>query len=98
MTKLKEIKSTPGPWHLNSNGGIQNKPLHDKFYSDYICQMPFATNQEMKEIPEAEANAKLIVAAPELLEICKKVLIAIEGSNDQLERMLKQIIKKAEGR
>lgn len=55
---------TPGPWGISGNRiYAANKP---------ICSIPTRFNDENNEweysSPENEANAKLIAAAPELLE------------------------------
>ena len=53
---------------------------------------------------ETEANARLIAAAPELLEACERVLVAHISANtkgevvtDPYGEILKQAIAKAEG-
>jgi hypothetical protein len=48
---------------------------------------------------EAEANARLIAAAPELLEACKESLPYIEGPGDSyVYGLIKAAIEKAEGK
>lgn len=53
---------------------------------------------------EAEANARLIAASPDLLEACKAALRAFDGSNIRIAAehvyavgMLRDVIRKAEG-
>ncbi len=57
------------------------------------------TNKSLKE--EAEANACLIAAAPELLDALKQALNYIKGDYidaDGIEDRLGNVIKKAEGK
>ena len=44
------------------------------------------------------ANARLIAAAPEMLEMLKVTLTAIEGADDGLTGQIKRTIDKAEGK
>jgi len=52
-----------------------------------------------RSIEECEANARLIAAAPEMLELCKQALKEIDENKtfDTTER-LRAVIKKAEGK
>ena len=69
-----EAKHTPGPWHFKpAPRGILTKyrilsPTHSVSCDDYslICEVSF------------EANARLIAAAPDLLEACTELFKAFE--------------------
>lgn len=66
-------KHTPGPWHLRYNG------KHDGDRSVVgrsrdICAMDGGPSDDMETL----ANARLIAAAPELLEACKAGLAMLE--------------------
>ena len=72
-----ETKHTPGPWYYNEYP--YDDPKATKFeiiYDDSIgngIQYPIADIQELDEqYGNAEANAKLIAAAPDLLEACQE--------------------------
>ena len=52
---------TPGPWRVQT-----------LFYKSYIRSV--ANDDELVATVETEADAPLIAAAPELLEICEEVL------------------------
>jgi hypothetical protein len=64
----KEMKHTPGPWDVLSNYGERDRVLQANFKDNggcYVCQTYGKDKQ---------ANARLIAAAPELLEACEKLL------------------------
>lgn len=88
---MKNVKHTPGPWTVGYND-------NQCVYSDYRQVASVQCNQK-----EWEANARLIAAAPELLEALKEVLAwASYGvPNARKEQMRKAVggaIAKAEGR
>lgn len=60
---------TPGPWHINQIGEILvirglTQSAKAGFTEDYYGQIAGVRN----DTPDAEANARLIAAAPELLD------------------------------
>lgn len=78
---------TPGPWGLNN---------------DYIGSMEGEIAQVISEnvgILENEANARLIAAAPELLEAVKKAHTYMENWGAPYSELkdLERVINKAEG-
>ena len=84
---MKETKHTPGPWYPVEFAGfhvIKTEPYYDA--GDDLL--------DVEESPNAEANAKLIAAAPELLE-CLKEIIAISDRDHSAWEYAKSIIKKA---
>jgi len=89
------MKHTPGPWRVEKSGYTQIACL--VYAGDYPV-LNTAVPPSSKE--EWESNAKLIAAAPDLLEACKKALIHFDhlglvGTNGIMED-LRQAIKKAE--
>jgi hypothetical protein len=66
--KMSEIKHTPGPWQLKRFGAIFSSS------GEYIVDLGIS-----RRYVNPEANARLIAAAPDLLE-------ALEGCLAQLER------------
>ena len=61
----------PGPWVLRPNGEIKAEAWIGK-WDDYICKMPFSSLEEASELSVRQLpNARLIAAAPELLEACE---------------------------
>jgi hypothetical protein len=83
-------RHTPGPWELKPvHGGVPGRraiyacnALGEKF----ICAEPYD-----------EANARLIAAAPDLLEACKLALAAFENNWAIDWNVLERAINRAEG-
>lgn len=93
---------TPGPWVVH--------PWGDKDYEinaalDTVCNVP-GFDDDTVDADRAEANARLIAAAPELLaalkeiaDNCERRLRKGEDSGDRLTlRLCNAAIAKAEGR
>ena len=96
---------TPGPWRATSRN-IEN-------VANWASRIPFAIELEVGhsvapiadvcDQPAAEANARLIAAAPELLAALKDVLriaqaasVGVPGNSPRLDRA-RAAIAKAEG-
>ena len=105
--KEKHATHTPGPWHYSEV--IRGR---DQYYRQiradfkiaevHACHSGVAGTKKGRA--EDEANARLIAAAPELLEQCKlfeKVLTHLINSGDSgadLERdKLREVLAKVEG-
>jgi hypothetical protein len=83
-------KHTPGPWRI-SNGNFANLiegysgrhhgEWDDGFRAVASAQHCEPTGNYVNERENAEANARLIAAAPELLEACSLLLEALRSSN-----------------
>lgn len=92
-----QSKHTPGPWLISSKGTIVvgDRTICDLNYPIFPIERP----------DELSANARLIAAAPELLEGCKEALrflIHIEGrvgdmAWQHMHDILAEAIAKAEG-
>lgn len=91
---------TAYPWKKVSSWEIEGKN------GETICRMSPtlpSVNKDMS-IQEADANTRLIIAAPDLLAACKDALNWFTGNNEetklmaQIEQSLKDAIAKAEGR
>lgn len=103
------MSHTPGPWHCHYATAV-GEQSEDGYYSTAIG---ITTRNEQEFLSDGDrgglvayvpfdedhyANARLIAAAPELLEVCKEmagVLHAMSRISD--ERWL-QVIRKAEGK
>lgn len=82
-------KHTPGPWEVN---GVQehnpcptvcavHKPEWDYRDKYWLCVMQDHT-REKEAVIANYANARLIAAAPDLLEACKAAFKAIDEQQD----------------
>ena len=63
---MTEQKHTPGPWHIDWNGGMAPRilGLHAPGITREIADVRF---HDGSNDPQVHANARLIAAAPELL-------------------------------
>jgi hypothetical protein len=111
------MKHTPGPWEVSQE--IPNSVVIIALWSDkvtpgntatfgdyrgaHICELEYNSGVPTKE--QAEANACLIAAAPDLLEACKNALESVKYAQNNTgadfmfntSEILKQAIAKAEG-
>lgn len=76
---------TPGPWRLAFNNAADGWTV-EAGHNDYIGHTAAFTprpgsNERTLSRDEAEANARLIAAAPTLLEALKKCKAAVENGN-----------------
>ncbi|MBE3138141.1 MAG: hypothetical protein IMZ43_12240 [Thermoplasmata archaeon] len=87
------MKHTPGPWKICDDGiNVYAEPDIAITNQDHPC----APDQD-----EAEANARLIASAPELLDICKDLIALYVNTNSHDPMFVKKglsIISKIEGR
>ncbi len=77
---------TPGPWHARG--------------TKISIFQPFATAYQVVATVEDEANARLIAAAPELLEQCKfleRMLVTTGHHSSNKLAKLREILAKVEG-
>lgn len=92
ITKEQAAKHTPGPWKLDGVWGLVIGPKGQE-----IC----AIHARLPEVPteQAKENARLIAAAPDLLEACRKLLAFLESTiiKGPAVDELRAAIDKAEG-
>lgn len=67
---MSETKHTPGPWKVVINAPL-NVESSSKMIANCGCYQNNTINAEMLQA-EQMANARLIAAAPALLDACKK--------------------------
>ena len=63
---MNEAKHTPGPWHIHEGGDNLHSFVVDSANEGSVCKI--AVNHH------EEANARLIAAAPELLELLEAII------------------------
>ena len=83
-------KHTPGPWDIKFQENNENWLVMHGL--DAVAECP-----DWNGMP-GNANARLIAAAPELLEAAKSYLAVIHGDNSPEAIALRAAISKAEGR
>ena len=93
-------KHTPGPWIMTRRGEHYHD-IHGRRWEE-LARVVTKTDGAIKDSAEGMANAKLIAAAPELLEALKHLegFLSNKGysEHDPLVRgMARQAIAKAEG-
>lgn len=96
---MSETKHTKGPWHCTKKHPRQISDARG-FKIAKCLRLTKGSNFSMPE-EEAQANAHLIAAAPELLEALKAVLDSLfeSGRRDfEAEQRAEDAIAKAEGR
>jgi len=95
---MNEAKHTPGPWVSDERYDCKNSHSVKSGYKNLAIVNYF----NIMSNEEAKANAKLMAAAPDLLEIVKAYAAMWEEGEENLSRTLykkaKDAIEKAEGR
>jgi hypothetical protein len=90
---MSESKHTPGPWRYQEGTDAYTHIVHTGV-NRFLCQLAQDTSGV------AEANARLIAAAPDLLEALQLVCATLGQSNDwrddsQMARKARAAIAKA---
>ncbi len=84
---------TPGPWDLTGN------PNENPRFVGYIYD---AAGNQIANIWPPEANARLMAAAPELLEALRVIMDSVDAQKARLDiyelELARQAIAEAEGR
>jgi len=103
----KNTLYTPGPWKYSFEGSNPDWAIVTNNSGAIVANVNSETGPNihtapaMRQMP-ADANARLIAAAPDLLEACKTALALIDISTDyagmSTSRELKAAIYKAEDR
>jgi hypothetical protein len=93
---------TPGPWSVARTGDLR-LAVYGKSNKHPISVFAVGDTDDTEELPNAEANARLIAAAPELLEALCEARDFIENIGDptfetELQRKVRAAIAKAEGK
>ena len=79
MTTTQATKHTPGPWGVQTRGGGKTQEVETlnvlaPFADQWVCELTYC--------PEEQANARLIAAAPEMLEALKTITDRLDAWAD----------------
>lgn len=85
--KTQTVKHTPGPWKAELRDGMKTISSHEEPYT-IICKPHHAGG-------DVEANARLIAAAPELLEALEDLTFHVMNNSIPFS-VLQEKIKKAQ--
>ena len=96
---MSEIKAqhTPGPWVVYLDTKVTTAPKHHGMHGslhEVIADCSRNSQWTGKRDEIAEANARLIAAAPELLEACRTAfdfIDGIENFNDEAKEAIKEL-------
>lgn len=105
------MEHTPGPWHVEGHKDCRGNLLEYKSlevrgttakpYHDIPGAAPLVATTKSEDHGRNMANARLIAAAPDMLEALKEAGIRLEASESRSDnsfaRQIKSIIASAEG-
>ena len=104
MVTETKVTHTPGPWSYETDDSALNAVVYGKGRKQGQRKQHVAEvwSGDDRSTEVAEANARLIAAAPEMLEAIRKALneitwSSVEGSNSVVDA-LSNAIAKAEGK
>lgn len=94
-------KHTPGPWHVVPYGDGNQKVVCSDEAGNWRIAFMATSSGSREELAEIKANARLIAAAPELLEALKDLVTSVEalrvvGLDKEIE-LARAALSKAEG-
>ena len=97
-------KHTPGPWVADDNEGFSMWKIYSRMSPSGSWVQGPCVAKVIGDSAEADANARLIAAAPELLEALEKALDALGGNDpydlgydDSICGYIRAAIAKAKG-
>lgn len=91
---MTNFKGTKGNWIIKSTS-YNRSWINISSDKGIIARTFFGEEEPIVNEVEAEANAKLIANAPEMLEMLEKVLYNISEENFTIKEEIEQLIKKA---
>jgi hypothetical protein len=91
---MSESKHTPGPWEAHESDDGHEIHMGERVGSGHMYQTQHIlgydhglSEEDGKQFEEAEANAWLIAAAPDLLAACKLLQCELSYCRDQLAEL-----------
>lgn len=98
---MKQAKHTPAPWVVGEKNRIKGADTTTVCdVSGWANKTPFDGKSTIRGQGERDANARLIAAAPELLEALKDLIncsLDLTAERRQIERYAREVIAKATG-
>ena len=97
------MSHTPGPWKIDPSEEFPLAVIVDDEDGELdgvcICELQGEFDDKSSATPEQMSNARLIAAAPELLEACKYALAQLEadGNSELICEDIRDAIRKAKG-
>jgi hypothetical protein len=90
---MKQI-NTPSPWVVSFNGTDDIRIFSESVADSpkCVCKVNVALNRSL----EATSNARLIAAAPDLLDAARQALYALSGCSIGMEKLADHLPKKVE--
>ena len=90
-------KFTPGPWEARGKAiVVRGSPRWNNAYNGRICNVQGAGEGDNKINATAQANARLIAAAPQMLEALEAVVRVADRATVEFD-MARAAIKAAKG-
>jgi hypothetical protein len=77
---MNNLKHTPGSWHVDGHNLTAVISKINEHHYKHICTCDYGYSHPEEHFELNKANAKLIAAAPELLEACQLMLKAIDAA------------------
>lgn len=103
---MSQSEHTPGPWHVGAQNDISfvidkpPRPSNDDINPDHDVTVIAKVYQVAGGYDEEAANARLLAAAPDLLQACRELInyeLGMRGGLSVCVRMAQAAIARAEG-
>lgn len=99
---MDEKKHTPGPWRAGRDGTVVCDAQHSGNHLMREADLSFYDGHLLAESIANPADARLVAAAPELLEALKRIEQGCSFPSDDVQRAMRDVaraaIAKAEGK
>jgi hypothetical protein len=102
---MSDIKHTPGPWRAERHGSIMATVDGARRQVALATGDPSPVSEPDSAVAIRDANALLIAAAPDLLEVCRVALETLKLHDDDCGgyfgpaiKQLETVIQQAEGK
>lgn len=86
---------TPGPWSVDKGGAIRGAKVYKYARGNNTRQLALACLHDDLGPDEREANARLIAAAPALLEACEAALEIMDPRGPREQLVIAAVLRSA---